>query len=93
MRYIVGAAIGRPAHQSYVFALAFGEFVTYYGTDEQHPRVASLALRAIHLLLAPTNGCEKGRVKTLPYRKSNKHVIARSEATWDRRECRWYNLM
>ena len=35
-------------------ALAICKFVTSYCTDEQHPRVASLALRAIHLLLAPT---------------------------------------
>ena len=34
--------------------LAIYKFVTPFCTDEQHPRVASLALRAIHLLLAPT---------------------------------------
>ena len=35
MRYIVGAVINRPAHRSHVFALAFGEFVICYGTDER----------------------------------------------------------
>ena len=24
--------------------------------------------------------------------RTSKYVIARSEATWDRRECLWYNL-
>ena len=42
-RIHVGAAIGRPLPRR-MSATA----------DEQHPRVASLALRAIHLLLAPT---------------------------------------
>ena len=53
--WFVGAAIGRPAVSIYFFTSAFGEFVPPYCTDERHPRVASLTLRVIHLLLAPTH--------------------------------------
>ena len=39
--------------------IGYGEYATLPRTDERHPRVASLALWAIHLLLAPTNRYKK----------------------------------
>ena len=52
--YNVGVSIARPGGIIFRFRIGLGETGSVFCADGQHPRVASLALRAIHLLAAPT---------------------------------------
>ena len=63
-----------------MFSPAATDFAWAKSADDQHPRVASLALRAIHLLVAPTidvfdalPGTVRSRGFLLANRKGTRH--------------------